>query len=75
MTAEDDSVSRSRRRICLWLIVVVIAAIFPVLAQTSILARFATVLWLASMPLCVLGCAMLAREAALRHASKQDRDD
>lgn len=73
MSVADYSDSRSRRRICLWMIVVVIAAIFPVLAQTSILSRFATVLWLVSMPLCVLGCAMLAKEAALRRASKPDR--
>ena len=74
MSVDNDSESRSRRRVAFWMTIVVLAAFLPVLAQTSFPARFTTVLWLTSMPLCVLRCAMLAREAAARRASRQDRD-
>lgn len=74
MNAANDSDSRNRHRTLLWLVVVIIAAILPVLAQTSILSRFATVLWLASMPLCLLGCAMLGRELAARLDSRANHD-
>jgi len=53
---------------------VVLSAILPVLAQTPLLSRFATILWLASMPLCVLGCAMTAKEIAAHRTSGQDQD-
>jgi len=46
----------------------------PVLALTRPLDRIAIVLWLASMPLCILGCFMLAKEIAARRASRQDLD-
>jgi len=52
--------------------VIVIAAVLPVLAQTSLLSRISTLLWLASMPLCILGCAMLAKELTARRASRQE---
>ena len=54
--------------------VIVIAAVLPVLAQTSLLSRVSTLLWLASMPLCILGCAMLAKELAARRASRHEED-
>ena len=54
--------------------VIVIAAVLPVLAQTSLLSRIITLLWLASMPLCILGCAMLAKELAARRASRPEED-
>ena len=74
MSDDNDSESRSVRRIAFWVMFIVVAAILPVLAQIPLLSRFATVLWLASMPLCVLGCAMAAKEIAAHRASGQDRD-
>ena len=74
MNPDDARAPRSARRVGVWMAVIVIGAVLPVLAQTSLLSRFATGLWLASMPLCLLGCAMLAKEAAARHASRHDRD-
>ena len=74
MSDDNDSESRSVRRIAFWMMVVVLAAILPVLAQAPVLSRFATGLWLASMPLCLLGCAMLAKEAAARRASRREED-
>ena len=74
MSDNNDSDSHSGRRIAFWMMFVVLAAILPVLAQAPVLSRFATGLWLASMPLCVLGCAMAAKEIAAHRASGQDRD-
>ena len=74
MSDNNDSDSHSGRRIAFWMMVIVLAAILPVLAQAPVLSRFATALWLSSMPLCLLGCAMLAKEAAARRASRQDLD-
>jgi hypothetical protein avisC_12952 len=54
--------------------VIVIAAVLPVLAQTSLLSRVSTLLWLASMPLCILGCAMLAKELTARRDSRPEED-
>ena len=74
MSPDDVRKPRSARRVGVWMAVIVIAAILPVLAQTSLLSRISTLLWLASMPLCILGCAMLAKEMAARRASRQDLD-
>ena len=74
MNADNDSKSRSGRRVAFWMMSVILSAILPVLAQIPLLSRFATVLWLASMPLCLLGCAMLAKEAAARRASRREED-
>lgn len=74
MSDDNDSESRSVRRIAFWVMFIVVAAILPVLAQTPVLSRFATALWLSSMPLCVLGFAMLVREVAAYRASRQERD-
>ena len=74
MSDKNNSESRSGRHIAFWMMVVVLAAILPVLAQAPVLSRFATALWLSSMPLCVLGCAMLAKEAAARRASRREED-
>ena len=74
MSDNNNSESRSGRHIAFWMMVVVLAAIFPALAQAPVLSRFATALWLISMPLCVLGCAMLAKEAAARRASRREED-
>ena len=69
MDHHDVREPRSARRVGLWM-----AAVLPVLAQTSLLSRISTLLWLASMPLCILGCAMLAKELAARRASRQEED-
>ena len=74
MSDDNDSESRSVRRIAFWVMFIVVAAILPVLAQTPVLSRFATALWLSSMPLCVLGFAMLVKEAAAHRASRQNLD-
>ena len=74
MSPDDVRKPRSARRVGVWMAVIVIAAILPVLAQTSLLSRISTLLWLASMPLCILGCAMLAKELAARRDSRQDLD-
>ena len=74
MDHHDAREPRSARRVGLWMAVIVIAAALPVLAQTSLLSRVSTLLWLASMPLCVLGFAMLVREVAAYRASRQDLD-
>ena len=74
VNADNDSKSRSGRRVAFWMMSVILSAILPILAQIPLLSRFATVLWLASMPLCVLGCAMTAKEIAAHRASGQDRD-
>ena len=74
MDHHDVRKPRSARRVGLWMAVIVIAAVLPVLAQTSLLSRVSTLLWLASMPLCILGCAMLAKELAARRASRQEED-
>ena len=74
MDHHDAREPRSARRVGLWMAVIVIAAVLPVLAQTSLLSRISTLLWLASMPLCVLGFAMLVREVAAYRASRQDLD-
>ena len=74
MNADNDSKSRSGRRVAFWMMSVILSAILPVLAQIPLLSRFATVLWLASMPLCVLGCAMTAKEIAAHRATGQARD-
>ena len=74
MDHHDAREPRSARRVGLWMAVIVIAAALPVLAQASLLSRVSTLLWLASMPLCILGCAMLAKEMAARRASRQDLD-
>ena len=74
MSDNNNSESLSGRQLAVWMMLVALAAILPVLAQAPVLSRFATGLWLASMPLCILGCAMLAKEAAARHASRHDRD-
>ena len=74
MSDNNDSDSHSGRRIAFWMMFVVLAAIFPVLAQIPALSRFSTALWLSSMPLCVLGFAMLVREVAAYRASRQDLD-
>ena len=74
MSDNNDSDSHSGRRIAFWMMFVVLAAIFPALAQAPVLSRFATALWLSSMPLCVLGFAMLVREVAAYRASRQDLD-
>lgn len=72
MSPDDVRKPRSARRVGVWMAVIVIAAVLPVLAQTSLLSRISTLLWLASMPLCILGCAMLAKELAARRASRQE---
>ena len=74
MSPDDVRKPRSARRVGVWMAVIVIAAILPVLAQTSLLSRISTLLWLASMPLCILGCAMLAKELAARRASRPEED-
>ena len=74
MDHHDAREPRSARRVGLWMAVIVIAAALPVLAQTSLLSRVSTPLWLASMPLCILGCAMLAKELAARRASRPEED-
>ena len=74
MDHHDAREPRSARRVGLWMAVIVIAAALPVLAQTSLLSRVSTLLWLASMPLCVLGFAMLVKEAAAHRASRQNLD-
>ena len=74
MSDNNDSESHSGRRIAFWMMFIVVAAIFPVLAQIPALSRFSTALWLSSMPLCVLGCAMLAKELAARRASRPEED-
>ena len=74
MEPDDARAPRSARRVGAWMAVIVIAAVLPVLAQTSLLSRVSTLLWLASMPLCVLGFAMLVKEAAAHRASRQDLD-
>ena len=74
MSPDDVRKPRSARRIGVWMAVIVIAAVLPVLAQTSLLSRISTLLWLASMPLCILGCAMLAKELAARRASRHEED-
>ena len=72
MSPDNVRKPRSARRVGVWTAVIVIAAVLPVLAQTSLLSRISTLLWLASMPLCILGCAMLAKELAARRASRQE---
>ncbi|OLO58109.1 hypothetical protein BKH24_12105 [Actinomyces oris] len=74
MSPDDVRKPRSARRVGVWMAVIVIAAVLPVLAQTSPLSRISTLLWLASMPLCILGCAMLAKELAARRASRSEED-
>ena len=74
MSPDDVRKPRSARRVGVWTAVIVIAAVLPVLAQTSLLSRISTLLWLASMPLCILGCAMLAKELAARRASRSEKD-
>ena len=74
MNADNDSKSRSGRRVAFWMMSVILSAILPVLAQIPLLSRFATVLWLASMPMCVLGRAIAAKELAARRGARQDRD-
>ena len=74
VNADNDSKSHSGRRVAFWIMFVVLSAILPVLAQTPLLSRFATILWLASTPLCVLGCAMTAKEIAAHRTSGQDQD-
>ena len=74
MEPDDARAPRGAQRVGVWVAVIVIAAVLPVLAQTSLLSRVSTLLWLASMPLCILGCAMLAKEMAARRASRQDLD-
>ena len=74
MSPDDVRKPRSARRVGVWMAVIVIAAVLPVLAQTSLLSRISTLLWLASMPLCILSCAMLAKELAARRASRQEED-
>ena len=72
MDPDDIRKPRSAQRLGAWMAVIVIAAALPVLAQTSFLSRVSTLLWLASMPLCVLGCAMLTKELTARRASRQE---
>ena len=74
MNPDDTRAPRSARRLGVWIAVIVIAAVLPVLAQTSLLSRVSTLLWPASMPLCILGGAMLAKELAARRASQQEED-
>ena len=74
MSDDNGSESRSVRRIAFWVMFIVVAAILPVLAQMPGLSRFATALWLSSMPLCVLGFAMLVKEAAAYRASRPEED-
>lgn len=74
MEPDDAQAPRSARRVGVWMAVIVIAAALPVLAQTSLLSRVSTLLWLVSMPLCILGCAMLAKELAARRASRPEED-
>ena len=74
MEPDDARAPRGAQRVGAWMAVIVIAAVLPVLAQTSLLSRVSALLWLASMPLCILGCAMLAKEMAARRASRQDLD-
>nr|WP_303772133.1 hypothetical protein [Actinomyces oris] len=74
MSPDDVRKPRSARRVGVWMAVIVIAAILPVLAQTSLLSRISTLLWLASMPLCILGCAMLTKELTARRASRSEED-
>ena len=71
---DDARAPRSARRVGVWMAVIVIAAVLPVLAQTSLLSRVSTPLWLASMPLCILGCAMLAKELTARRDSRPEED-
>ena len=72
MEPDDARAPRGAQRVGVWMAVIVIAAVLPVLAQTSLLSRVSTLLWLASMPLCILGCAMLTKELTARRASRQE---
>ncbi|WP_303878447.1 hypothetical protein [Actinomyces oris] len=74
MEPDDARAPRGAQRVGVWMALIVIAAALPVLAQTSLLSRVSTLLWLASMPLCILSCAMLAKELAARRASRQEED-
>ena len=74
MNPDDARAPRSARRVGAWMALIVIAAALPILAQTSLLSRVSTLLWLASMPLCILGCAMLTKELTARRASRQKED-
>ena len=74
MEPDDAQAPRSARRVGVWMALIVISAALPVLAQTSLLSRVSTLLWLASMPLCILGCAMLTKELTARRASRSEED-
>lgn len=74
MDAGNVPQSRNGNRAPWWAALAVLGAFLPVLSQTWPLDRIAVVLWLVSMPLCILGCLMLAKEIAARRASRQDLD-
>ena len=63
------------RLVVIGLVVLVLGAVAPVLAQSSALAGISSVLWVASMPLCLAGAGLVAAGVMRRRSARGAADE
>lgn len=70
-----DTAQRSRRRMWWGIALMIVAACLPPVAQLGALSRIATLLWLASMPLCLAGAVLAGQGIIALRAQRRAAEE